>query len=69
MEGLKNGLPFWTSRIALAQNVGGGLFDQKSRRAQRDHFLDVGVITVRGENEHLGVRDGFGEFAGWLPSH
>ena len=48
----------------LGQNVGGGLFEQVSRRAQRDHLLDVGVITVRGENEHLGVRDGFANLPG-----
>ena len=43
----------------LGQIVGGGLFEQKSHRADRDRLLDVRVIAVRGENEHLGAGNGF----------
>ena len=42
----------------------GGLFEQKSRRAQLGHLLDVSVITVRGENEHLGVGKVFANLPG-----
>ena len=37
------------------KNVGRSLFEQKPSRTQRCDLLDVGVVAVRGENEHLGV--------------
>ena len=64
IEGLKNVFPFWTSRIASAHVVGGGLFEQKSHRAGLGRVLDIRVITVRGEDEHLGGGDGFEHLAG-----
>ena len=50
------------------QNVRGGLFEQKSRRAQRGHLLDVSVITMRGENEHFGVGKVFANLPGGFQS-
>ena len=46
------------------QNMRGGLFEQKSRGAYLSHLLDVRVIIVRGENEHLGVRKVFANLTG-----
>ena len=46
------------------QNLERGLFDQISRCAQRNHLLDIGVITVSGENDHLGGGDGFENLPG-----
>src|ERR1035437_8343935 len=48
----------------LGRIVGGGLFEQKTHRADRDRLVDVCVIAVRGENDHLGIRKGLAELWG-----
>ncbi len=40
------------------------MFEQKPHRAQRDRLLDVGVIAVRGEDEHLGAGNGLADLPG-----
>ena len=62
--GAEKGVSLLDFANRLGQNVGGGLLEQVSRRAQRGHLLDVGVITVRGENEHLGVGKVFANLPG-----
>ncbi len=57
-------VPFLDFPNRRGQNVGGGLFEQKTRRAQRHHLLDIRVITVRGENEHLRAGNGFEDLPG-----
>ena len=46
------------------QKLGGGLFDQVTGGTQRGHFLDVGVVAVRGKDEHLGRRQCRAHLAG-----
>ncbi len=53
MEGLKNSLPFLDLPNGARQDRPGALLEQVSSRAQRRHLFDVGVIPVRGEDEHL----------------
>ena len=64
MEGLKKVLPFWTSRIASDRTWAEVCLTRYPAAPKRDHLLDVGVITVRGKNEHLGVGDGLANLPG-----
>ena len=66
MEGLKKVFPFWTSRIASDRKWAEVCLSRYPAAPNADHLLDVGVITVRGENEHLGVRDGLANLPGGL---
>src|SRR5439155_2709011 len=52
--GAKESVSLFDFPNCLRENVGGGLFEQKSRRARSRRSLDVCVITVRGKNKNLG---------------
>ena len=69
MAGLKNVFPFWTSRMAVARTCEEVCLSKNPAAPNVDHLFDIGVITMRGEDEHLGVRESLCEFAGWLPGH
>ena len=66
MEGLKKVFPFWTSRIASDRTWEEVCLSRNPAAPRRGHLLDVRVIAVRGENEHLGVGKGFANLPGGL---
>jgi hypothetical protein len=56
--GTEKWLPLMHFPNGPADVLNGGLFEQKSRRAGLGRGFDIGVITVRGEHEHLGGGEG-----------
>lgn len=50
----EEGVAFLHCAYGGSQHVRGGLFEQESCGTQGDHLLNIGVIAVRGENQHLG---------------
>ena len=57
-------MPFVDFPNSLGQNVGGGLFKQKSHGAGPHCVFYISIITVRRENEYSGAGDGFENLTG-----
>ena len=55
MAGLKKVFPFWTSRIAVARLSEEVCLSKNPAAPNADRLLDISIITMRGENEHLRV--------------